>query len=178
MLVLPVTILIIFIILYSMFHSGKWAGLILINVSMAPVGGLLALFLARLQTLPLGGGAQHLEIELASYPERPYSQAIASRLFSPLGYRVQGGGGRLRLEGERRGGEVLRELPVLLLALDRRTRLFLSGEELQEIGRNAGWVTPSGTARNRTRPRRRPAASFSFRLNELERRDQTGFGSH
>jgi heavy metal efflux system protein len=43
MLVLPVTIIIIFIILYSMFHSGKWAGLILINVSMAPVGGLLAL---------------------------------------------------------------------------------------------------------------------------------------
>ena len=43
MLVLPITILIIFIILYSMFHSGKWAGLILVNVSMAPVGGLLAL---------------------------------------------------------------------------------------------------------------------------------------
>ncbi|MEO7028852.1 MAG: CusA/CzcA family heavy metal efflux RND transporter [Acidobacteriaceae bacterium] len=43
MLVLPITILIIFIILYSMFNSGKWAGLILINVSMAPVGGLLAL---------------------------------------------------------------------------------------------------------------------------------------
>jgi cobalt-zinc-cadmium resistance protein CzcA len=43
MLVLPVTILIIFVILYSMFHSGKWAGLILINVSMAPVGGLIAL---------------------------------------------------------------------------------------------------------------------------------------
>jgi heavy metal efflux system protein len=43
MLVLPVTILIIFVILYSMFHSGKWAGLILLNVSMAPVGGLIAL---------------------------------------------------------------------------------------------------------------------------------------
>src|SRR5271170_6302439 len=43
MLVLPITIIIIFVILYSMFHSGKWAGLILINVSMAPVGGLLAL---------------------------------------------------------------------------------------------------------------------------------------
>jgi heavy metal efflux system protein len=42
-LVLPITILIIFVILYSMFHSGKWAGLILINVSMAPVGGLIAL---------------------------------------------------------------------------------------------------------------------------------------
>jgi cobalt-zinc-cadmium resistance protein CzcA len=47
MLVLPVTILIIFVILYSMFHSGKWAGLILINVSMAPVGGLLALLLTH-----------------------------------------------------------------------------------------------------------------------------------
>jgi heavy metal efflux system protein len=43
LLVLPITVLIIFVILYSMFHSGKWAGLILINVSMAPVGGLLAL---------------------------------------------------------------------------------------------------------------------------------------
>ena len=43
MLVLPVTILIIFLILYAMFHSGKWAALILVNVSMAPVGGLLAL---------------------------------------------------------------------------------------------------------------------------------------
>jgi cobalt-zinc-cadmium resistance protein CzcA len=47
MLVLPVTILIIFVILYSMFHSGKWAGLILINVSMAPVGGLIALLLTH-----------------------------------------------------------------------------------------------------------------------------------
>jgi cobalt-zinc-cadmium resistance protein CzcA len=47
MLVLPVTILIIFVILYSMFHSGKWAGLILINVSMAPVGGLLALLITH-----------------------------------------------------------------------------------------------------------------------------------
>ena len=44
MLVLPITILIIFVILYSMFHSGKWAGLILINVSMAPVGGLTCSF--------------------------------------------------------------------------------------------------------------------------------------
>jgi heavy metal efflux system protein len=45
MLVLPITIILIFVILYTMFHSGKWALLILINVSMAPLGGLLALFL-------------------------------------------------------------------------------------------------------------------------------------
>ena len=43
LLVLPLTILIIFIILYAMFGSFKWATLILANVSMAPVGGLLAL---------------------------------------------------------------------------------------------------------------------------------------
>ena len=44
MLVLPITIVLIFVILYTMFHSGKWALLILLNVSMAPLGGLLALW--------------------------------------------------------------------------------------------------------------------------------------
>jgi cobalt-zinc-cadmium resistance protein CzcA len=43
MIVLPLTILGIFVILYAMFSSGKWALLILANVAMAPVGGLLAL---------------------------------------------------------------------------------------------------------------------------------------
>lgn len=45
MLVLPITILIIFMILYGMFGSLKWATLILCNVMLAPVGGLLALLL-------------------------------------------------------------------------------------------------------------------------------------
>jgi cobalt-zinc-cadmium resistance protein CzcA len=44
-LVLPLTILVIFIILYTMFKSMKWALLILTNVAMARLGGLLALFL-------------------------------------------------------------------------------------------------------------------------------------
>ncbi len=43
MLVLPITILIIFLILYGMFSSFKWATLILCNVIIAPIGGLLAL---------------------------------------------------------------------------------------------------------------------------------------
>jgi cobalt-zinc-cadmium resistance protein CzcA len=43
--VIPITILLIFIILYSMFHSLKWAMLILANVAMAPIGGLLALLI-------------------------------------------------------------------------------------------------------------------------------------
>jgi cobalt-zinc-cadmium resistance protein CzcA len=41
--VVPLTILVIFIILYTMFRSYKWSLLILLNVGMARVGGLLAL---------------------------------------------------------------------------------------------------------------------------------------
>ncbi len=41
--VVPLTVLVIFIILYTMFRSYKWALLILLNVGMARIGGLLAL---------------------------------------------------------------------------------------------------------------------------------------
>jgi cobalt-zinc-cadmium resistance protein CzcA len=46
-LIVPVTILLIFIILYLMFNSFKWATLILINVALARVGGLLALLVTH-----------------------------------------------------------------------------------------------------------------------------------
>jgi cobalt-zinc-cadmium resistance protein CzcA len=42
-LIVPLTILVIFIILYTMFRSYKWALLILLNVGLARIGGLLAL---------------------------------------------------------------------------------------------------------------------------------------
>jgi cobalt-zinc-cadmium resistance protein CzcA len=41
--IVPLTILVIFGILYTMFRSFKWAFLVLGNVAMAPIGGLLAL---------------------------------------------------------------------------------------------------------------------------------------
>jgi cobalt-zinc-cadmium resistance protein CzcA len=47
MIVLPITILLIFVILYTMFSSFKWALLILGNVAMAGIGGVLALFLSH-----------------------------------------------------------------------------------------------------------------------------------
>ncbi len=67
--IIPLTLLLIFLILYSMFKSMKWASLILMNVAMAPVGGLLALlftgtnlsvssgvgFLASVRRLGAGG---------------------------------------------------------------------------------------------------------------------------
>jgi cobalt-zinc-cadmium resistance protein CzcA len=43
LIVLPITILIIFILLYTMFKSFKWATLIMANIAIAPIGGLLAL---------------------------------------------------------------------------------------------------------------------------------------
>ena len=41
--IVPLTVLVIFIILYTMFRSFKWAMLILLNVGLARVGGFLAL---------------------------------------------------------------------------------------------------------------------------------------
>jgi cobalt-zinc-cadmium resistance protein CzcA len=43
--IVPLTILVIFLILYTMFRSPKWAALILGTVAMASVGGMLALLL-------------------------------------------------------------------------------------------------------------------------------------
>ncbi len=43
--VIPLTILVIMLVLYSMFRSFKWGLLVLLNLSMAPLGGLLALWI-------------------------------------------------------------------------------------------------------------------------------------
>ncbi|MGB7438641.1 MAG: CusA/CzcA family heavy metal efflux RND transporter, partial [Candidatus Acidiferrum sp.] len=45
--VLPLTVLVIFVILYTMFRSMKWALLILTNVAMARLGGLVALLVTH-----------------------------------------------------------------------------------------------------------------------------------
>jgi cobalt-zinc-cadmium resistance protein CzcA len=47
MIVVPITLLVICMILYTMFNSVKWVLLILANVAMAPIGGLLALLLTH-----------------------------------------------------------------------------------------------------------------------------------
>jgi heavy metal efflux system protein len=47
LIIVPLTILLIFIILYTMFRSFKWALLILVNVMLARIGGLLALLITH-----------------------------------------------------------------------------------------------------------------------------------
>ena len=46
-LVIPITVLAIFLILYTMFRSYKWSALVLVSVIMASIGGPLALFLTH-----------------------------------------------------------------------------------------------------------------------------------
>jgi cobalt-zinc-cadmium resistance protein CzcA len=46
-LIVPMTVVLIAIILFTMFKSFKWAGLILVNVALAPVGGALALLVTH-----------------------------------------------------------------------------------------------------------------------------------
>jgi cobalt-zinc-cadmium resistance protein CzcA len=46
-LVIPITVLVIFLILYTMFRSYKWSVLVLVSVIMASIGGPLALFLTH-----------------------------------------------------------------------------------------------------------------------------------
>jgi cobalt-zinc-cadmium resistance protein CzcA len=45
LIIVPLTVLLIFLILYSMFRSFKWAFLIMVNVALARIGGLLALLI-------------------------------------------------------------------------------------------------------------------------------------
>jgi cobalt-zinc-cadmium resistance protein CzcA len=45
--IVPITILVIFITLYTMFRSFKWAALILANVALARIGGVLALLVTH-----------------------------------------------------------------------------------------------------------------------------------
>jgi heavy metal efflux system protein len=45
LIIVPLTVLLIFVVLYTMYKSFKWAILILVNVALARIGGLLALLI-------------------------------------------------------------------------------------------------------------------------------------
>ncbi len=59
--IVPLTILVIFFVLYSAFDSFKWAGLVLLTVAMAPVGGIAALLLTR-NTFSVSSGVGFLAL--------------------------------------------------------------------------------------------------------------------
>jgi hypothetical protein len=57
LIIVPLTVLLIFIILYLMFRSFKWTSLILVNVMLARSGGLVALWLTRTNNSASSGWA-------------------------------------------------------------------------------------------------------------------------
>lgn len=97
--VLPLTILLIFVILYAMFKSTKWAFLILTNIAMAPIGGLLALLLSHTNFsvssgvgfLALFGVSVQIGVIMVEYINQ-----LRARGYSPEGAAEEGAVLRLR----------------------------------------------------------------------------------
>jgi cobalt-zinc-cadmium resistance protein CzcA len=106
LLVLPITILLIFIILYTMFQSLKWAILILLNVAMAPVGGLLALLFTG-TNFSVSSGVGFLALFGVSVQTGVIMLEYINQL-RVLGYSI---------EESAAGGAVLRLRPIMMTSL-------------------------------------------------------------
>ena len=99
LLILPLTIFLIFIILYAMFRSFKWALLILANVAMAPVGGLLALYMTG-TFFSVSSGVGFLALFGVSVQTGvimlEYINQLRARGYTPEGAAIEGAVLRLR----------------------------------------------------------------------------------
>jgi len=99
LLILPLTIFFIFIILYAMFRSFKWGLLILANVAMAPVGGLLALYLTH-TFFSVSSGVGFLALFGVSVQTGvimlEYINQLRARGYTPEGAAIEGAVLRLR----------------------------------------------------------------------------------
>lgn len=70
---LDIALNLIFLVLYSMFGSFKWASIILLNLSTVPIGGLIVNLFVSIILLPVmyvwfarrGDHLPHAEMELA-----------------------------------------------------------------------------------------------------------------
>jgi len=99
LLIVPLTIFLIFIILYTMFRSFKWALLILLNVAMARVGGLLALLVTG-TFFSVSSGVGFLALFGVSVQTGvimlEYINQLRSRGYTPEGAAIEGAVLRLR----------------------------------------------------------------------------------
>jgi cobalt-zinc-cadmium resistance protein CzcA len=97
--ILPLTIFLIFIILYTMFRSFKWALLILLNVAMARVGGLLALLVTGTY-FSVSSGVGFLALFGVSVQTGvimlEYINQLRARGYTPEGAAIEGAVLRLR----------------------------------------------------------------------------------
>jgi cobalt-zinc-cadmium resistance protein CzcA len=99
LLILPLTIFFIFLILYAMFRSFKWALLIILNVAMAPTGGLLALFVTGTY-FSVSSGVGFLALFGVSVQTGvimlEYINQLRARGYTPEGAAIEGAVLRLR----------------------------------------------------------------------------------
>jgi cobalt-zinc-cadmium resistance protein CzcA len=97
--ILPLTIFFIFIILYTMFRSFKWALLIILNVAMAPIGGLLALLFTG-TFFSVSSGVGFLALFGVSVQTGvimlEYINQLRARGYTPEGAAIEGAVLRLR----------------------------------------------------------------------------------
>jgi cobalt-zinc-cadmium resistance protein CzcA len=106
LIVVPLTILIIFMIIYSMFRSPKWAALILVTVAMASIGGVFAL-LATGTHFSVSSGVGFL----ALFGVSVQTGVIMLEYINQL--RARGG----TIEGAAIEGAVLRLRPIMMTML-------------------------------------------------------------
>ena len=99
LLILPLTIFFIFLILYAMFRSFKWALLIILNVAMAPTGGLIALYLTG-TFFSVSSGVGFLALFGVSVQTGvimlEYINQLRARGYTPEGAAIEGAVLRLR----------------------------------------------------------------------------------
>jgi cobalt-zinc-cadmium resistance protein CzcA len=99
LMIVPLTIFLIFIILYTMFRSFKWALLILLNVAMARVGGLLALLITGTY-FSVSSGVGFLALFGVSVQTGvimlEYINQLRARGYTPAGAAIEGAVLRLR----------------------------------------------------------------------------------
>ena len=125
--IVPLTVLLIFIILYTMFRSLKWASLIMLNVMLARIGGLLALVVTH-TNFSVSSGVGFLA--LVAHPDDPrYRPLFGRHALTPLfGVSVQTGVIMLEYINQRRArgssiedsaieGAVLRLRPIMMTML-------------------------------------------------------------
>jgi cobalt-zinc-cadmium resistance protein CzcA len=97
--IIPITVLLIFIILYTMFRSFKWALLIIATVAMARVGGLLALLFTH-TFFSVASGVGFLALFGVSVQTGvimlEYINQLRARGYTPLEAAVEGAVLRLR----------------------------------------------------------------------------------
>jgi cobalt-zinc-cadmium resistance protein CzcA len=99
LLIVPLTVFLIFIILYTMFRSFKWASLIMVNVALARVGGLIALLVTG-TFFSVSSGVGFLALFGVSVQTGvimlEYINQLRARGYTPEGAAIEGAVLRLR----------------------------------------------------------------------------------